>query len=94
MNDFRRPRDCRTSCGHGRRTVLAALSARSGRNTVGQVRMLRDRNHDPSENFVVSGSRLVAEEFTPDPAQFPGFDESLRARNDRETELFFDAVCE
>jgi hypothetical protein len=68
---------------------------RQGNNLARHVRrMLRDpKARALSENF--AGQWLQTRglrEFTPDPARFPDFDESLRTAMIRETELFFDAV--
>jgi hypothetical protein len=68
---------------------------RQGGNLARQVRrMLRDpRSRALAENF--AGQWLQTrglKEFTPDPARFPDFDESLRAAMIRETELFFETV--
>ncbi len=68
---------------------------RQGNNLAHQVRrMLRDpKAHALAENF--AGQWLQTrglKEFTPDPARFPDFDQSLRVAMIRETELFFDAV--
>jgi hypothetical protein len=75
---------------HAARGIL-----RQGGNLARQVRrMLRDpKSRALSENF--AGQWLQTrglKEFTPDPARFPDFDESLRTAMIRETELFFDAV--
>jgi hypothetical protein len=76
--------------GHAARGTL-----RQGDNLARQVRrMLRHpKSHALAENFAGQWLRTRGlREFTPDPARFPGFDESLRAAMIRETELFFDAV--
>jgi hypothetical protein len=76
--------------GHAVRGTL-----RQGNNLARQVRrMLRDpKARALSENF--AGQWLQTRglrEFTPDPARFPDFDESLRTAMIRESEFFFDAV--
>jgi prepilin-type N-terminal cleavage/methylation domain-containing protein len=68
---------------------------RQGNTLAVQVRrMLRDpKARALAANF--AGQWLQTrglKEFTPDPARFPDFDESLREAMARETELFFDAV--
>jgi hypothetical protein len=76
-------------------THAARGTLRRGNTLAVQVRrMLRDpKSRALAENF--AGQWLQTrglQEFTPDPAHFPDFDEALRGAMIRETELFFDAV--